>query len=174
MFYTSHLRRVKTHLNLGKVFKNLLEFLVKGVVCKLDFAHVELADAANRVRLVHDRGRFALRLGQYNVQKVYSRRNGLDALEVVEARHAGEKRKKSKFLSAYMLLPLGLLLTVYGVIQQAHDPLTISLTLSACAAIITWKIVPMLGSTFILAGLVGRDNLKHHKPLLHVSLFTVT
>ncbi len=73
-----------THIEDGEVGEDLRELVVQRLLRVLDLAHVELANAADRVAGVHDGGRLALRARERDVDKVLARRHGLDLLEVVQ------------------------------------------------------------------------------------------
>lgn len=80
----------KAYLNLGELGDDALKLVVKVLLRELHLAHVEAANAADLVVLVHLSGRLPLRLREDNVHELLVRRHHGDALEVVLGRrHCG-------------------------------------------------------------------------------------
>lgn len=66
-----------------EIGQDLGELLVEVHVCELDLAHIELADANDRIARMHNSWRLPLRLGEDDVNKVRRLRNGLNLVKVV-------------------------------------------------------------------------------------------
>lgn len=57
------------------------------LLCVFDLSCVKMTDSSDGVTFMNDRGSFAIGFGKNDINELFSRRNDLDSLKVVNSRH---------------------------------------------------------------------------------------